>query len=171
MKEIAMTMLDQNDDKAQYRKIAVTIARTPDGGGNAGGGKYQVTYSPDPITVKRHNAVLAYALTNTPEGIAFTGMSSDDKTGQFSTATISSDGSLMVFIDTNSGVEIIDVTLTWSDNGVSFSHDPQVKNQGDISLELTMQTLLAPQSKTAEEPVPAPPSVMLDPQVKNQGDV
>ncbi len=149
-----MIMLDQNDDKAQYRKIAVTIVRTPNGGGNAGGGKYQVSYSPDPVTVQRHNAVLGYALTKTPAGIAFTGMSSDDKSGQFSAPTISGDGSLLVFIDANTAIEDIDITLAWSDNGVAFSHDPQVKNQGDPTL--------------GQEPPPA--RVMLEPQVKNQGD-
>ena len=171
MKEIAMTMLDQNNDKAPYRKIAVTITRTPDGTGNAGDGKYKVSYSPDPVTVKRRNAVLGYELTKTPAGIAFTGMSSDDTTGQFSTATISADGSLLVFVDTNSGVEDIDITLNWIDNGIAFSHDPQVKNQGDLNLDLGIQSLLTPPSKTAPEPEPAPPSVMLEPQVKNQGDL
>ena len=149
-----MITFDQNDAKAQYRKIAVTIARTPNGGGNAGGGKYQVSYSPDPVSVQRHNAVLAYALTKTPAGIAFTGMSSDDKSSQFSAPTISADGSLLVFIDANTAIENIDITLAWSDNGVAFSHDPQVKNEGDPTMG-------------QETP---PPTTMREPQVKNEGD-
>lgn len=120
----------QSDCSDDFYDILVSIFRTPDGGGNAGNGRYNVSYSQDPISVRYTDAVLRFRLTqDTPDTIVFTGMVTNlpGIVAQLSSSAISRDGRSLICTDVDTVKEPIGVTLQWID-GIAFSHDPQVGN-------------------------------------------
>lgn len=134
-----MAQLDLTSNTPAFLNTPVTVTRTPDGGGNACHGKYQVTYyQPGGISVNEHgsisvvstNTILNFQLiAPTPSEVVFTGMrtNQNDVEQQFSEATISLDGKMLTFTDIDNSPGGIAVTLLWRDS-VEISHDPQVVN-------------------------------------------
>jgi hypothetical protein len=109
----------------------VTIVRAAHGKpGNAGNGRYHVSYSREEVPVTRTDTVMCYRLVDpTPPEIVFTGMRTDATRGklQFSPPSISQDGRVLIFIDTDWDGGAINITLDWVD-AIRFAHDPQVGN-------------------------------------------
>ncbi|MDC8757106.1 hypothetical protein [Janthinobacterium fluminis] len=122
---------EYNKHGVTFFNTRVTVVPTPDGSGNSVDGQYQVTYLPgESIKVATSSAVINYQLVHpTPADIVFTGMRTDqsDLDPQFSIPTISQDGRMLTFSDSNSRKELIKITLLWR-AGVAIAHDPQVEN-------------------------------------------
>ncbi len=108
----------------------ITVTRTPDGGGNVSGGKYNVAYGTAAVSAQTRNEVLTYQLADpTPPEIRFTGVSvaGEGTSRQMSTPTISRDGRMLTLIDADTAAVTMNLTFKWKDC-TEFEHDPQVGN-------------------------------------------
>lgn len=116
----------------EFHNITVVVEPTPNGGGNAGGGKWKVTCTPYSSPVFTGDAILNYQLVApTPSGIVFAGydVSAPLPGRELSKPSISVDGKMMTFSDRNSKGEIILVTLRFKDV-MEILYDPEVPNDG-----------------------------------------
>ncbi|GAB3438737.1 hypothetical protein NX773_07125 [Massilia solisilvae] len=115
-----------------FHNITVVVVPTPDGSGNAGGGKWKVTCSPYSCPVFTGDAILNYQLVApTPSGIVFAGYEACAPLPgrELSRPSISVDGKMMTFSDRNSKGETILVTLRFKDI-MEILYDPEIPNDG-----------------------------------------
>lgn len=113
--------------------INVLLIITPcnDGTGNIGDGLYQITALPEAISVTKPNTAVNYQLLPpTPDAFRFLGMEKKKPHPalQLSNPTISVDGKNMMFFDSNTVGEPIEVILLLSDGKGTIPFDPQIQN-------------------------------------------
>jgi hypothetical protein len=93
-------------------------------------GQFDVHTAPETPWVTQPDTIINYQIYNTDHNkIVFTGMTAAPN-DQLSAAVVSVSGKQLTFSDANTSAESISFTLQFKDeNGVAFSHDPQVQNE------------------------------------------
>lgn len=94
-------------------------------------GKYDVTTEPAVLVVTEEDTLINYQIVDTSGlAIGFKSMTVKPKDNdQLSEETISLDKRMLAFFDANTSKMTLNITLHFQDQeGVEFSHDPQVQN-------------------------------------------
>lgn len=93
-------------------------------------GEYHVHTAPETPWVTQKDTIINYQIYDSGEhDITFVGMTADPN-DQFSAAVVSVSGKQLTFSDRNSSSQTISFKLQFqTEDGVIFSHDPQVQNE------------------------------------------
>lgn len=119
------------NDSGNTKTVDVTVVYTPDGSGNSGNGRFNVTCVKQSIVVHNKNTDIIYQMTSdTPADIIFTGFTAYPN-DQLGAAVITNNGRTMTTVDamTSTAKEKIAVTLLFAE---TFSFDPEVTNEPKV---------------------------------------
>jgi hypothetical protein len=98
-------------------------------------GEYKVQTAPEVPVVTDADTVINYQIYDSGDkNIVFTGMTvTPADNDQFSPVSLSVSRRLLTFSDANTSKTTFNITLQFQDeDGVAFSHDPQVKNEPQL---------------------------------------